>query len=773
MHKVSHWTPAVQGYAPELAPERRNSYSPAQFGKSMKQPTEQPNIASPNALSLKEELAAGSMKRLDAFELGDLQVEVCAGRDSVWCLIRRDGRGGLALRTAYLGGAAFTCTKRTAEAGQALQIEIESALGRHRLCFTTSGADLHRIRVQVLFTPAEPMRFTHIPRDLYPLDAKDDPTGVKGNVEAAQRGVNAGIVYFRVDEPAFGSALYFQNFTALNPYFLATGTKPDGVVGGAWPELGYLPPTPESQHVEAPGPLAAGEEITLSDAIVVVRDWAADDEREMARQFLQMLAVAYRTIEPSRVDYRDWAGRAERTLRDLESAPQALERHFGHPYVMPYVEGEVPDSMVQLSVIQALHEYAEWLGQPIPLEAELKKGLQKFYDPKVKTLRRFLPDVGDRKDSNAVDSWYLYHPMLNLGRLALDGDEDARELLLKSVDYGIEAAHHFNYAWPIMYDIRDFSVMQKSRGDERFGQTDVGGIYAYVMLQCFELTGEDRFIKEARAAIEVARGLRFDLLYQANLTTWGAAACLRLWRITDDAEYLAQSYVYLAGFFHNCEIWESEIGHARHYRNFLGVTCLHDAPYMAMYECFESFAGFEEYLAQAGPDLDPAVRLLVSEYCKHVLDHAWFFYPDTLPKEIIHSGEHQSGIINPELCFPLEDLYGDGQSPGQIGQEIYGCGAAFVFATRSHHHVEGAAFRLYCDHFIRAHERTGERALSIQLDGGENCIANVSLVRLKRRKLPKVRIATAGGEELRPRTDADDRIDFHVPADGRFVLTWE
>jgi hypothetical protein len=120
---------------------------------------------------------------------------------------------------------------------------------------------------------------------------------------------------------------------------------------------------------------------------------------------------------------------------------------------------------------------------------------------------------------------------------------EAGELLLKSVDYGIRAAQHFKYAWPIMYKIHDFSVMQKARGDERFGQTDVGGIYAYVMLQCFQLTGEDRFVQEARKAIDAAMGLRFDLVYQANLTTWGAVACLRLWRITGDSKYLDQSYV--------------------------------------------------------------------------------------------------------------------------------------------------------------------------------------------------------------------------------------
>jgi hypothetical protein len=734
---------------------------------------EKPATASPFVLSLREELRGEGMKRIAAFALGDLEAEVCEGRDSVWCLVRRKGRGGLALRAAYVGGVDFTCRELACEGDETLRIEVRSALGRHVLSFTGTAADLHRLHATTRFTPAAAMRVPFIPRDLYPLGRNDDPLRAHGNVEAAQRGVNAGLVYFRLDEPAFGSVLYFQDLTALNPYFLATGTKPEGVVGGEWPELGYLAPTPETRQVEDTGVLEGGKEIVLSDAVVVVRDWAADNEQEMARQFLQMLGAAYTLLDRPQVEYRDWAWRAERTLADLETAPQATERHEGDLYVMPYVEGEVPDVMVQLSVIQALHEYGMWREEPVRLEKTLMKGVARFYDRKVKTLRRFLPDVGDEKDNDEIDSWYLYHPMLNLGRLALRGNDEARDLLLKSVDYGIEAARHFDYAWPIKYHIDDFSVIEQARGDQRFGQTDVGGIYAYVMLQCFEMTGEDRFVREARAAIDKAKGLRFDLLYQANLTTWGAVACLRLWRITDEAEYLRQSYAYLAGFFHNAIIWESEIGAAQHFRNFLGVSCLHDGPYMAMYECFESFAGFEEYLTQAGPDLEPAARMLISEYCKYAVDRAWFYFPDALPKGIVHDGEHQSGTIDPTLSFPLEDLYADGQNPGQIGQEIYGAGGAFVFATRSHHSVANAPFRLYCDHFIRSHERTGERALSVVLDGGETCLANLSLVRLKRRKLTAATVVTAGGDAIRPHAVTDDRVDFHVPASGRVILTWE
>jgi hypothetical protein len=54
--------------------------------------------------------------------------------------------------------------------------------------------------------------------------------------------------------------------------------------------------------------------------------------------------------------------------------------------------------------------------------------------------------VGDDKNADAVDSWYLYHPLMNLARLALNGDERARDLFLRSIDFGIKAASILNTA---------------------------------------------------------------------------------------------------------------------------------------------------------------------------------------------------------------------------------------------------------------------------------------------------------------------------------------
>ncbi len=710
------------------------------------------------------------MREIAAFAGGERMVSVCAGRDAVWAIVRRPGAGGLAVRAAHCPGGPARIRRLRRQPLEALRIEVASAIGIQTISFGHAMAELSTLRIRTELTPVAPLLVPFLPRDLYPLGQRDDPLQAEGEVEAAQRGLNSGLIYFHLDKPAFGTVLYFQNLTALNDYFQGTQTTPDGAVGGEWPELGYLPPTPPQSGTPPVNALPAGTPVTISDAVLVFHDATACDERDSALRFLQMSAAAYRLIDRPATAYRDWVGRAEQTLHDLRTAPEATIRHYGHTYIHPYTDAEYPDIMVQMSLLAAIHDFAAWTEVPIAFEAELAAGLLKFHDTKLATMRRYLPNVGSDKDKDTVDSWYLYHPLLNLGRMALDGDPQAKHFFLASLDYAIKAAHHFDYIWPIQFKVADFSIIVEARNDDGLGQTDVGGIYAYVMLLAYELTAEERFLREARAAIDAAENMRFELNYQANLTAWGAAACMRLWRITNDSDYLRQSYVYLASFFHNCAIWESQVAFAKHYSNFLGVTCLHDGPYMAIYECFDSFVAFEHYLKDGGPDLDPAARMLICEYCRYTLHRAWFYYPDVLPATVL-AGKSRNGHIDRKLSFPLEDLYHDGQPAGQVGQEIYGAGAAFAFAARSFHRVEGAPFMLFCDHFLLQSERTSGHSLSLQLSGNEDRPAMLSIVRLKRHTLPRLVVSTAAGK-VRPKHSTAERIDYAVPADARVTLQW-
>ena len=708
------------------------------------------------------------MRDIGRLEFAGRTVTIALGRDSLWAIIRRD-KARLAVRTAYSPGG-LTARRSRKRKGEALRIALSSAMGKHDVVFTIDGANLPLLRITTSLTPAEDLLIPHLPRDLYPLGHDDDPLTARGNVEAAQRGLNGGLLYWRLEGDTPGSLLYLQNLTALNPYFNATRTKPDGAVGGEWPELGYLPPTPPQSGTPPVDPLPKDKETVLSDALLVFHRDAPEDEAHSARLFLQMLGSAYRQLDKPAFEFHDWPDRAERTAKDLTSARDATIRHYGHLYVHPYTASEYPDSMVQIITLSTLHDFGAWRGKPLPLEKKLAAGLGRFMDEDLGTLRRYLPNVGKDKDKDAVDSWYLYHPLLGLGHLALEGDAQARRLFEGSLDYAVKAAHHFKYKWPIQYKVTDFSVITHARGDTDLGQTDVGGIYAYVMLVAFELTDDPRFLNEAKAAIDAAEGMRFELNYQANLTAWGAAACMRLWRITNDERHLKQSYVYLASFFHNSVIWNSEIGGARHYRTLLGVSALHDAPYMALYECFDSFTAFERYLKDSGPDLDPAVRLMVTDYCRFALDRAWFYYPDALPADMLCE-KPRNGHIDHSLSFPVEDLYVGGDKAGQVGQEIYGAGAAFIFTSRCFHHIQDAPFGLFCDHFLTASDRTSDRSLTFQVDGDAANTARLSILPIGRRK-PNVIVARPDGSTCRGRKQADGRIDFDVPAVGHVHLAW-
>ncbi len=728
------------------------------------------NAFSTGTLVLREEIASGRMRRLGGFELDGLRIELRQGGDSLWVFIRRKhGPGGVALRAGYAQGG-LTAVRLEDQGPSRRVFSFDAAIGRFEVEITGHAQERPVVRAIVRLTPSRQTLISHLPRDLYPLGPNDDPTTATGHVEAAQRGLNVGVVYARFERPDFGDLLYVQNLTALNPYFIATETKPDGAVGGEWPELGYLPPTPPQATTAPINPLRAAETVVLSDAVLVIGEDGSNDEHASALKFLQMLAAAYPHIGRPEPELRDWIGRSERTLRDLDRSPDATLEYYGARYVRPYTAAEYPDSMVQLSVLAALKDWEAWTGEALPLTRALRRGVSRFHDKQLRTLRRYLPNVGDDKNANAVDSWYLYHPLLNLGRLAQE-DADAKALFTDCIGYAVKAARHFAYAWPIQFDVTDFKVLVAARNADGLGQTDVGGIYAYVMMQAFELTGDSLYVDEAKAAMAAARGMRFELEYQANLTAWGAAACLRLYRVTNDRTYLDQSYVYLASLLHNSMMWESEIAGAAHYQNFLGATCLHDAPYMALYECYDCFCALEQYLKEAGADLDDRVRLLVSEFCRYTLSRAWFYYPDALPKDLLAT-EVRNGHIDRALSFPVEDLYGDGQPAGQVGQEIYGCGAAPSLAVRAFHRLPDAPFITFCDQFVADRQMLGAASAVFSLSGSSVGQAKLVFLRGKhRRGLPRLSVSTADGEIAAAR-ETPDQVEFIVPAGARLVVKW-
>lgn len=726
------------------------------------QPFEDRPGFTPETLNVHPELSGAGTPE-SQWPFGDVTVSTHAGRDGFWVVARRPG-GGIALRTFPIMGA--YALKKVAGNDAGGDWEVETNSGHYRISLRLENGLIH---MTSRLTPSHDLLVAFWPRDLYVLDNNDDPRAAKGHMEAAQRGLNGGYCYFCLNEPDFGNVLYMQNLTALNPFFKETKTTPDGVVGGEWPELGYQPPAAPNGNTPPVDPLPKGQEVVISDALIAIRAPCAENEFTMARTFLELLADIYPHIDKPEPVLRDWRWRAARTLEDLKTSPDATVEHYGFKYLHPYTASEYPDSMVQMSVVATLREYEEVCQIGGGFSAELAAGMRKFYDEELGVLRRYLPNVGADKDRDAVDSWYLYHPLMNLARLAINGEGWAKELFFDGLDFVIRAAQHFDYVWPIIYKVTDFSVVVKSRegnGEDGLGQTDVGGIYAYVMLQAHQLTGDRRYVDEAKKALKALEDFRFELAYQTNLTAWGAVACLKLYKLEGDQHYLDQSLIFIASLLHNCELWGSHLNWAEHYANFFGVTCLHDGPYLAAYEAFECFMAFDEYLQEGGDDIPDSARLLLAEYWRFTLDVLWSFYPDALPEEAI-SKEVRNGHIDRNLSFPLEDIYGDGSPAGQVGQEIYGAGAAFVIASRAYAECPGAPFRVFSEYPMQVDCRDGQ--VHIRLLGPKGYKGRLKLTPKDEGAAPRIVLLAHDGEPV----PAEDHDIYRAAADGRFTVMWQ
>ena len=243
---------------------------------------------STDTLSVQAELSE-NLKSIKTFKLGALSIDVCPGRDTIWVIVRRPGKGGIVLRTNPWPGPYRLKACKVGKTRGEWEVKASAGVWMIEVAVLEKAV----LRVKMTLKPANDLLLTFCPRDLYILDDKDDPTQAVGEVEAAQRGVNGGICYFCVKQPSFGSVLYAQNLTALNPYFQATKTKPDGVVGGRWPSLGYQPPTSPQGYAPPERPLPAGEEIVLSDALLTFNEVCGSDEIQSAKLFVDLLARIY------------------------------------------------------------------------------------------------------------------------------------------------------------------------------------------------------------------------------------------------------------------------------------------------------------------------------------------------------------------------------------------------------------------------------------------------------------------------------------------------
>ena len=377
-------------------------------------------------------------------ERSDVRYELRAGRENIWVVAGSRRADLLALRCGV--GVLIDGEPSVTRVANGWTCDWLTELGAVRLKVAFPQASERAIRCATSFLPARDMCLAPM-RDLF------GPEGATGEVHTTQRGLRTGIFYASYKTPHVASVLYLQDFSSLTELFELTQKTPADTVGGTLEEGGFRGPF-DGQAV-----LRGSHELTLSDAFLAVAPDRYPAPNELAGQYLDLLADVYLALERPPTTYHDWPDRARRTMRDLCLSRSCTYERDGQRYVMPYVgdRSKPPESMVQLTVLVNSVEYESWRGSRGPLSAELLGGFEKFYDSKMGSVVRWLPGESfgeqseEHMDHESMDSWYLYHSLFNVSRLATLGNRAARAILQKSLAFAVRVARRFDYRWPIFF----------------------------------------------------------------------------------------------------------------------------------------------------------------------------------------------------------------------------------------------------------------------------------------------------------------------------------
>lgn len=710
---------------------------------------------------------------LTDIEINSYRFQVKNTGDSIWLLVQWPSSGSIAFRLAYGMNSPFKEINWSQNENH-LQIFASNSLGSFKidLILPESGKNLFRYTTR--FTAHFPFLINFYPRDIVPLTQKGSLQNTAGKIHLKQEGGRSGQLYFSMTRPKVGSVFYFQNLSAISGYCDCCETSLMDSVGGDWPEIDYqFPLNPKK-------PISENHEFVLSDAYIVLTENIPADNLEISLSYLEFLGEVYKYLPKPETSYTDWPSVAEKALDDLNQNKGCWIQIEGTPFLNAYVSDyKTPaEIMVQLAVLLPLKEYLEWKKKEHPVVQDLRKGIEDFYDKNIRSIVRWHPSIKknldeseEQKEEMVMDSWYLHHPLLNLSRLALKGDKNAEKLFLKSIDYAIKVAKHFNYKWPVFYKMTTLEVIKKETIPGEGGEKDVPGSYAHIMLMAYKLTREKRFLNEAIRSAKKLKGLGFEIFYQANNTAFSAAAMVELYKETGNKDFLEISYACLAGIFKNVRIWESDYGHAKFFENFFAVYPLNDAPYTAAYEEMEVYAALYNYLKLTdGLNIPATIKLLVSEFIKYTPSRLIYYYPIQLPEQIL-TEKTKTGEIKKDLWIPLEDLQDGWEPNGQVGQEVYGAGLPFGIVSRQYHRIKNSDIVFFLDYPLKA-MRQGKNKITFKILGHGDFTALLKFIK-GNEKIDQILVEQKQNSTYEKVSALrGQKWNFHLKADSKIRITW-
>ena len=481
------------------------------------------------------------------------------------------------------------------------------------------------------------------------------------------------------------TVLYLSDFTALGSFFGRTSSGPTqpnfpypnaggkgslvGLAGKGY--FGYVPP------VGSVGNLPLRKSTVVVDSYLYLLPGLPSGEVAVADTYLKMLGTVYGVMPHPSLPGADWKSLAEKEAQDLLD-PSNWVTVNGTRFLRSYVSDtrSAPELITQAGVLAGVKAYEARYHVTLSLDAALAAALPAFYDS---SFHRIVNGLGH--DPNATgESWYFVDNMISLLQLARLGSANASRLLLASTDAVIALAHTNNYEFPQSFRYSDWN------GKESGLQADVAGGYAWLMLGLSDLTGDARYLDEAKRSIAHVSGKGFTLSYETHMTAYAAAAAQRLYRMTGDTAYRGYALLALANLFHATRLWDCTYGSCAKgsgYHTVFGLNPLPWSDYTAMLEQYEAWLALRDY-AQYSQGEQAYLQGLVGAFITASPLSLRYSLAPSLPAGAATAAPAEYDFVpknNLGWYIPLEDLREGESTSGVIGQEIYGAGGPFMFAA--------------------------------------------------------------------------------------------
>ena len=236
-----------------------------------------------------------------------------------------------------------------------------------------------------------------------------------------------------------------------------------------------------------------------------------------------------------------WKEFATGTVEDLQDKDTAQIEAKGHTGLRAYVKASsqlwkdsgdnfelmtVADVLWPSLLYLRLHPSSSFEHECNDLLADLPV----FYHSDTHSISN---DFTTRKDERA-DSWYPFenslikYPMIG----SLAGSKEITDHFLDAFRTAQKLAQQYNYLFPIYYQV---ATLQAEGAGTNYA---VGGLYAWAAILANKLTGEARYLEEARLAIHVLYTVPADrLFHEPQELAYGALAAAEL-GMAEEAKYL-------------------------------------------------------------------------------------------------------------------------------------------------------------------------------------------------------------------------------------------